>query len=141
MMTERRKLTAMILVGCLWLLLVGMGSNGGELQGPIQIPTPDKRFVVTLTDRDAVTTRLTYFSNEGMVFFAGTLGRGQVALAFDRIKAIAFHFQGKKLLATAELKNNQRLTFAVDRKLRVMGRVSYGNYRIDLGNVRRIVFH
>ncbi len=139
-MMERRRLTAMVLVGCLWFLLVAMGTEGGEVRGPVQIPTPEKKFDVTLIDRDAVTIRLTYFSAEGMVFFTGKLGRGQVALAFDRIKSVDFHLKGKKLLATADLKNGRKLTFSVNRNLRVMGRVVYGNYRIALGNVRRIVF-
>jgi hypothetical protein len=137
----RRGLTAVISVGCLWMLLAGMGSEGGQIRGPIRIPTPEKRFTVTLTDRDAVTTRLNYFSAEGMIFFSGTMGRGQVALSFDRIKAIDFHFKNKKLLATADLINGRKLTFVVNRKMRVMGRVAFGNFRIDLGSVRRIVFH
>lgn len=140
-MIEWRKVIVALVGTCLWLALCGMGEPGAELKGPIRIPTPAKKFTVTLTDRQAVTTRLTSFSAEGMIFFSGTRGLGQMALSFDRVRSIEFRLKDKRLLATATLTNGSKLDFAVDRGQRVMGKMAYGNFRIELANVRRIVFH
>ncbi|MBU0515288.1 MAG: hypothetical protein KJ621_11005 [Proteobacteria bacterium] len=140
-MTAWRQGMVALLYVFLWLALCGMGDGGAALKGPIRIPTPAKQFTVTLTDRQAVTTRLTYFSAEGMIFFTGTRGLGQMALAFDRVRSIEFRFKDKKLTATATLKNGSKVDFVIDRGQRVMGKVAYGNYRIELAHVRRIVFH
>ena len=135
----RRVIWPVLVVSIGWFLLVGMGTTDGA--GPVNIPIPARNYNVTLIDTENVKTRLTSFSVGGLIFFTGRVGKGQVALPFAKMRSIEFRQKGGRVQATASLKKGGTVVMSVSRDTTVSGKVPYGNFRISLGDVRRVVFH
>lgn len=114
------------------------GFGGGDV--PTRIPTPDKNFAVTLTDRADVRTEMTMFSIGGYTHFFGQKGKGQLAVPFELIKRADFRQIGDNFEVVIQLKDGQTTNLAAGKKQDCYGRTSLGNFQITLGDVKSIVF-
>lgn len=122
-----------------WLCLTGMSGISGS-QGPTRIPTPDKNYVVTVIDRADVHTRLDDFSVNGYTYFLGEIGKGKVAIPFDKVKRADFRSVPKGVEIVVSLKSGDKVTLAADRSQPCYGRSKVGNYEIAMGDIKVILF-
>lgn len=129
-----------ILVLCALLLclplIMAMGMGGSEV--PTRIPEPKVNYLVTLTDMGGTTVELSHFSIEGVVFLAGEMGRGELAVPLEKVKDVVIRHQGGEFKAEVALADGDNVTITVKGSLKATGKTSYGNYRIPLDEVSRI---
>ena len=129
-----------ILVLCALLLclplIMAMGMGSSEV--PTRIPEPKVNYLVTLTDMGGTTVDLSHFSIEGVVFLAGEMGRGELAVPLEKVKDVVIRHQGGEFKAEVALADGGKVTITVKGSLKATGKTSYGNYRIPLDEVSRI---
>ena len=129
-----------ILVLCALLLslplLMAMGMGGSE--APTRIPEPKANYTVTLTDMGGTTVELSHFSIEGVVFVAGGMGRGELAVPFDQVKDVLIRSKDGELKAELSLAEGKTVAITLKGSLKATGKTAYGNYRIPLDEVSRI---
>jgi sporulation protein YlmC with PRC-barrel domain len=133
---SRAALSAWLLL-CLPLL---MGMGGGDSEGPTRIPEPSADYRVRLTDQEGARVELTAFAIDGQTFVLGQVGQGQVAVPFERVKAVEMNSKGGQLKAKVALKDGEPVEMAVKAALKATGKTSYGNFRIPMGEVRAVEF-
>lgn len=129
------------LIGLLagFLLLTGMGGLGGTPANTI--PTPEKNFSATFTDKQDVVTMCTQVSRDGEVFFLGKRGEATVTVSFEKIKAAAFKDGGNMVTAVIELTNGEVVKIEVDRDQRFYGNVDFGTFKIEAGDLKKVAFN
>lgn len=129
-----------ILVLCALLvcmpLIMAMGMGGSEV--PTRIPEPKVNYLVTLTDMGGTTVELSHFSIEGVVFLAGDMGRGELAVPLDKVKDVVLRHKDGDFKAEVALADGKNVSITVKGSLKATGKTSYGNYRIPLEEVSRI---
>ncbi|MCF8040896.1 MAG: hypothetical protein K9K65_00035 [Desulfarculaceae bacterium] len=129
-----------ILVLCALLLclplIMAMGTGSSEV--PTRIPEPKVNYLVTLTDMGGTTVELSHFSIEGVVFLAGEMGRGELAVPLDKVKDVVLRHKDGEFKAEVALADGSTVLITVKGSLKATGKTSYGNYRIPLEEVGRI---
>lgn len=129
-----------ILVLCALLLcmplIMAMGMGGSEV--PTRIPEPAANYLVTLTDQGGTRVELSHFSVEGVLFLAGEMGRGELAVPLEEVKDVVFRRKDGELKAEVILANGKSVMVTVKGSLKATGKTSFGNYRIALDEVSRI---
>lgn len=121
-------------------LLSMPGLGGGDDEG-IEVPVAKELWSVTLTDSTLTETPLTEFSWDGYTHVQGTLGAGTIAIKFDEIAFIDFEPTEKnKSLAIVKLKSGPMKKIGVDGRVNVYGKTGFGNFKIALKDVKKIVF-
>jgi hypothetical protein len=114
-----------------------MGFMGGEAPG--SIPKPTRDFVFTVIDQQGVETRLREFTIDGSLFLSGRHGRGTAAIPFELIRVVRLRAEGDEIHARAELTDGTIADLVVDGKKKCYGRMDYGNFRIELREVDKMV--
>jgi hypothetical protein len=134
-----RRGTAVILVGLLaapLALATGFGSNNP----PSRIPVPAKVFSATVEDRGGTSLHVTRVSYNGEVFLYGTIGAAQVTVPFESIREAQFEdtpTEGKRVAAITT-NDGQTLRITVDDDILCYGRTEFGNYSIEVRDLRKI---
>ena len=125
----------------LTLPALAMATGFGGNDAPSRIPVPARVFSATLEDNSGSIVKLNKFTLGGEVFLYGKVGEGQVAVHFEKLVEIRIEptEQDKKRVAFAHLKDGESIRVIVDDDVPAYGVTNYGNYRIDLRNVRKIV--
>ena len=108
---------------------------------PSRIPVPARDFAATIEDRTGASLRVTRFSWEGEVFVFGDYGAAQVTVPFETVAEVivtADAGDAEKRDVRVVTREGKALELVADDDLRCWGRTEFGNYRIELGDVRRI---
>lgn len=129
---------ALLMLTALLPLCLAMG---GSDSGPTSIPEPSKVYKVIMVDQQGMTSELDNFAIGGGVFVFGELGKGQVAIAFDKIKSLELVTVDKQTMAaTVNLRQGKAIKLNVKAATAATGKTSYGNFRIKLREVSAIRF-
>lgn len=116
------------------------GLGGGEEDG-IDVPAASEAWTATLTDNTLTDTPLEEFSWDGYAHMQGTLGAGNISIRFTEIARIEFEPTGKsKSLALVTLKNGQVKKIGVDSRVNLYGKTGFGNFKVQVKDVKRIEF-
>lgn len=137
MLARRSRLWPVVLLMCLPLLLA-MGFGQGS--DPTRIPEPKQDARVSLVDQVGNRVELTSFSLGGQSFLVGQLGKGKLAIPFEKIKSLEVNNLGGKLEGQVSLIDGTTVKLNLEPKLAATGRTVYGNYAVTLGEVTRIDF-
>jgi len=115
-----------------------MAMTMGDSEGPTRIPEPEANYRARVTDLEGVSVDLTQFSIDGQVFFLGNLGDGNLAVPFDKFTSVELVRQGEMMLARLTMNQDKPVELTVKPGLKLYGKTQYGNFRIELGQVKRI---
>lgn len=116
------------------------GLGGGDEEG-IEVPTANEIWKATVTDNTLTETPLEEFSWDGYTHVQGKLGAGEVAIRFADITRIDFEPTEKtRSLALVQLKDGSIKKINVDGRAAIYGKTGFGNYKILLKDVKRVVF-
>lgn len=130
----------LILLSSLFILM-GMGNVAG-VPSVEKIPTPDKNFHASVTDRQGVQTSLTQFSYDGRVFIEGKRGEGLAAIPFERISQVQFGKpQGNEIPAEVSLKDGKRFQVRLEKGSKFYGKADFGTFQIDAKDLKSLSFH
>lgn len=116
------------------------GLGGGEEDG-IDVPAANEIWTATLTDNTLTDTPLEEFSWDGYAHMMGTLGAGSISIRFTDISRIEFEpLEKNKSLALVTLKTGQVKKIGVDGRISLYGKTGFGNFKVQIKDVKRIVF-
>lgn len=129
------------LLACLFAmpaLATGFGSDAP----PSRIPIPARDYKVTVEDHGGTVLEVDRVTFNGEVFLYGSIGAAQVTVPFDKILRVEFVADPKDdhRKATAWTKDGQSISMLVDDDLPCYGRTKFGNYSIEVEDIRRITF-
>lgn len=114
----------------------------GGSSAPSRIPVPARVFkavVQDLSGHEQAVSRVTF---NGEVYIYGTLGEAEVSIPFERIKEVRIleTDERTKRIAYATLIDDDTIKVVVEDDVPCYGEASFGNYRIEVSKIRRIVF-
>lgn len=120
---------------------LSMSGVGGGAEDGIDVPAANEIWTATLTDNTLTDTPLEEFSWDGYTHMQGTLGAGNISIRFSDIARIEFEPTEKnKSLALVTLKNGQTKKIGVDGRVYLYGKTGFGNFKVQVKDVKRIVF-
>ena len=123
-------------------LLLSVPARAGLFgpDAPGRIPVPARLFTVQVEDVGGTALRVERTSFDGEVFVYGTIGLAQVTVPFDRIRTLVMELgpddDHKTAVITDPDGEEVRVVVEADRPL--YGRTTFGNYKIEIGQVRRL---
>jgi hypothetical protein len=126
--------TLLLLMAVPFLMAMAMGDS----EGPTRIPEPEAHYKARVTDMEGVSTILSEFSIDGQVFIMGNLGDGILAVPFDKVKSVQLVKQGEVMKVHLILHKEKPVDLTMKPSFKLTGKTQYGNYRIDLGQVKLI---
>jgi hypothetical protein len=115
---------------------MGLSGMGGE--GPSRIPTPAHNFTAVVVDRADVRTTVNMFSIGGFTYFFGKIGKGQVAVPFQKVVRADFSLKPEGLVGLLSLKDGQKVAVMLNRRQNCFGRTSIGNFQIRLDDIKML---
>ncbi|MBI5561044.1 MAG: hypothetical protein HY883_07210 [Deltaproteobacteria bacterium] len=120
-----------------FVVLAGMGSKPRE-----EVPTPDVDFRATVIDDQDISTKLANVSWEGKAFFKAKRGKGVITIPFEKVKkVVAMGGEGEGgMNARVVLKSGEAVAVEFEKDGRVFGQTTFGAYKIEIKNVKEIVF-
>lgn len=128
----------------LLLLLLAPPATAGLFgsDAPGRIPVPARDVAVEVEDVGGTRAALTRFTFDGEVYLYGNLGHALVTVAFEDIARVMFEAGPDEETRTAvvETKAGEVVRVAVEDDKPLYGRTTYGNYRIEVRDVRAIAF-
>ncbi len=134
-----RRPTGVLVVVILTFLLLGMGSfNEGAIDS---IPVPDENFSAKITDQLDASFDITHFSLDGKTLLSGKRGEGTVSIPCGNINSIDFIKKGKDLFASIRIKSGERIELKINNTATIYGKLSYGYFSINIGEVKKIVIN
>lgn len=118
----------------------GMGSMTGDTF-PEKIPIPNKKYTVTYIDQNDVVTECREASIEGATLIEGKRGSGRLAVPFENISHVVFHFQNGNLHGKLKLRDNTTLDIILQKNQNAYGRTKYGTFQIKLSDLKKLIIH
>jgi hypothetical protein len=126
-----------VVVLAAFTLLTAMGGTGGFERAP----RVEKNYAVVVTDTSGNKIEGEKFSWEGRIHFAGDLGMAQVTMPFEKIKELTVGVKrDRKVKVTARLMDGTETGFEVDAKSRCFGEASFGNFMLQMDEIKSVVF-
>jgi hypothetical protein len=122
---------------------ISAAANGlGGDSPPSRIPVPARVYDAVVEDGGGTRVPVTKATFNGEIFVYGMVGSGQVTVAFDQISEVRFEPTNDptKFVALAKLHDGQLVKLTVDSDVPCYGATSYGNYQIDVEDIRKITF-
>lgn len=118
---------------------LGMGALGGGGAGG---GAPARNFQGTFVDRDGTKVDAKWITAGGELALAGELGRGDLRVSFDDVKAIDFAGDpAKGLIARVTLKKGDPVELKVRSSLAFSGQTSVGAYQIRARDLKSVELH
>ncbi len=127
-----------------WPLLVLLAAAAPARAGwfgsdaPGRIPVPARPFQLRVEDRSGVVLEIERATFDGEVFLFGTVGLAQVTVPFEALGRVEIRPGPDADHAIAHVLTRsgatQDVVVEIDRPL--FGRTTFGNYRIEIGEVR-----
>lgn len=116
------------------------GFGGGD--APTRIPVPARLFDASVEDQKGTVVEVSRASLGGEVYLHGKVGDADVAVPFEKIAEIRVEPSGEaaKRVAFATLRTGETVSVTVDDDLAFWGSATFGNYKIEILNVRKISF-
>jgi hypothetical protein len=107
---------------------------------PSRIPIPARLFTLEVEDVGGTTLRIERATYDGEVFLFGTVGLAQITVPFELVSSVVVA-QGpdddhRTAIVTTATQEEVRVVLEVDKPL--YGRTPFGNYKIEVGQIRRI---
>jgi hypothetical protein len=130
---------AMVAGAVAWVGVAGATGFGGD-SPPARIPVPAKVYQATVEDRTGNRLTLQRVSWNGEVFVYGELGAAQVTVPFDKIREASVEDgggEGKRVVVVTTL-DGQTVRVTVDDDLLCYGKTEFGNYQIEVMDIRKI---
>ena len=121
------------------LCCVGMGGLGE--QDPAKIPEPAQDFSATVVDQRDIASEITLMSLEGQTFLAGKRGGATVSIPFENIEVIEFSMRDEDVYAAVAVKGQPQVELKVEKDRVLYGRLTYGNFAIEVEYIRKIIIH
>jgi|SRR5579859_1237654 len=120
------------------LSLPGLSGNDDK----VEVPTTNAVWNATVTDDTLTETELTEFSWDGYTHVQGTLGSGTVSIRFEEITKIDVEPSEtkNKSVGLVSLKAGGIKKIGLDGKTSLYGKTGFGNFKILVKDVRKIVF-
>jgi hypothetical protein len=126
-----------VLIFSVFILLTAMGGTGGFERAP----RVEKNYAVIVIDATGNKIDGEKFSWEGRIQFAGFLGLAQVTMPFDKVKELTVgEKRDRKVKVTARLTDGSETSFDVDAKTRCYGEASFGNFMLQMDEIKSISF-
>jgi hypothetical protein len=126
-----------IAIVLLALPLLGMGALGAGGAGA----TPERNYAGTFVDRDGTKVEAKWISAGGELALSGQLGRGEVRVSFDNIKAIRFTGDpATGLVAQVALRKGDPVEIKVRSSLAFSGQTDLGTYQIRARDLQSVEF-
>ena len=126
----------------LGLLLVAAPASAGLFGGgpPTHIPKPMKPFVATIEDVAGTRVTVSQLSWDGEVHVWVDLGEAEISIPFENVVEVVVSPAGDpyERLITVSTRHAEPVQLVVEHDVPVYGLTAYGNYRIDLGDVKRM---
>lgn len=115
------------------LPLLGMGMLGGS-------PTAlERNYEGTFVDRDGTKVEAKWINAGGELALSGELGRGDLRISFDNIKAISFSGDpAKSLVAKVTLRKGDQVEMKVRSSLAFSGQTELGHYQIRAKDLQAV---
>lgn len=133
-----------LLLGTLILLLppLAWATGFGGDAPPSRIPIPARDFSARVVDNGGTEMVVDRVSYNGEVFLYGNIGAAQVTIPFEKITTVTFgpHEKEDTRTATATMKDGQSITVLVDDDILCYGKTKFGNYSIEVEELRTITF-
>ena len=133
-------LAAALAIGLAAAVPAALATGFGGDSPPARIPVPAKVFQATMEDRGGTELTVTRASYNGEIFLYGNFGAAQVTIPFDSIREAVFEDGGGDGKRTAVVTSNdgQTLKIVVDDDILCYGKTEFGNYQIEVRDLRRI---
>lgn len=137
-----RKTVSILLALVCTLPVLAWATGFGSDAPPSRIPIPARDFSATIEDVGGTTMEVDRISYNGEVFLYGQIGAAQVTIPFEKIATItvAPHEKEDHRAATATTRDGQTITVLVDDDTLCYGRTKFGNYSIEVEDLRKITF-
>lgn len=132
-----KKALTVLLLFAGWAVLSGMGKTPEA-----EIPKPEINFAATVVDDQTISTKCTFVSWEGQLFFIGSRGKGAVSIPFEKTRKVVFigdAANGKKD-AQVTLRNGEVVAVTFDEESKFYGTTTFGTYKIASKNIKEIIF-
>jgi hypothetical protein len=116
--------------------LAGLFGN----DAPARIPVPAREFRLRVEDSGGTVLEVGQGTFDGEVFVYGTVGLAQVTVPFERLARLEV-LPGPDedhALARVSTREGEVVTLTVESDTPVWGRATFGNYRIEIGQVRSL---
>ncbi len=107
---------------------------------PGRIPIPARDFRARVEDRSGVVTELDRATFDGEVFVFGTVGLAQVAVPFETVRRldVGSAVDEDHVIVHVTTRDGAAVDVVVDEDRPWYGRAAFGNFRIEIGQVRAI---
>ncbi|MBI3398461.1 MAG: hypothetical protein HY026_04430 [Deltaproteobacteria bacterium] len=131
------KLFTILLLIAGWVIFAGMAKAPES-----EIPKPGINFTATVIDDQSISTKCTFVSWEGQLFFLGVRGKGTVSIPFEKVKKVVFigDATGGNKDAQVTLRNGEVVAVTFDNESRFYGTTTFGTYKIAAKNIKEIIF-
>jgi len=133
-----QRVFSVIVILTAFILLTAMGGTGGLEQ----LPRVDKNYFVIITDVSGTKIEGEKFSWEGRIYFAGNMGMAQVTIPFDKVKELMTTGERRDrfVRVTVRLVDGSETNFDIDAKSRCYGAAKFGNFILQLEEIKTIAF-
>lgn len=132
-----RNILTVLLIIMGWVIFAGMGRAPES-----EIPKPSIDFTATVVDDQGISTKCSFVTWEGQLFFIGARGKGSVSIPFEKVKKVVFigeTREGKKD-AQVTMRSGEVVAVTFDDESRFYGTTSFGTYKILTKNIKEIIF-
>lgn len=123
-----------------FFVISGMGGIGGNDEEN-KLPKIPENFMVTITDTDGYTARLSQVSIADGLFFSGSIGKGKHVINFSEIKKVNINqIDEKSVEANISFNDGTSVSLITNGKSKLKGKSKYGVFIITLKDVKEINF-
>jgi len=121
--------------------LSAAGGFGLGADAPARIPVPASLYSATVEDASGTQVEVRRVTFNGEIFFYGVLGEATVTIPFDKVTEARVEPSGEPghVVLFAVLKDGTTARIVVEDDLPCYGEATFGNYRVDVGKLRRIL--
>jgi hypothetical protein len=134
--TVRPLLPLLLLVACLVAAPASAGLFGTD--APARIPIPARVFRLQVEDVGGVVLEVDRATMDGEVYLFGRIGRADVTVPFENVVTVELLPGPDEDHRLARVEGARPVELVVEADRPIYGRTGFGNYRIELADVRRI---
>lgn len=123
-----------------FFIITGMGGLGGNDEEN-KLPKTPENFVITLTDTEGYTAKLSQVSIADGLYLSGNIGRGKHIINFSEIKKVQINqIDEKNVEAKISFADGTSVNLITNGKNKLKGKSKYGVFVIALKDVKEISF-
>ena len=137
------KKNGIILLGMLPLILIllGMGSLGGNPPIRENVPETKERMDALIVDMEGTAIKVTHFSYDGKLYLPVYRGRALITIPFKKIHKIELEGKDRNRRKTKlSFKDKKTDNFLMDESILFLGKLPYGTFQIQVKDLESIEF-